>query len=206
MLPQFFFQVYVWLEYIYFNPFTFSLCRSFVVMWVCCRQLICFLIHSATLCLFIGAFSPFTVFKKIYLSIFSERGRKGEREGEKHQCVVASHVPAAEDLAHNPSMCPDSELNQQLFGSQALTQSTKLYQPRLTFKVIIDRCLFIAMFPFVPVFISLSLSLSLPLFPHFLKTVPFHFLHFWFGGGALFKPICVCVCVGGGSSLFHFPF
>ena len=25
--------------------------------------------------------------------LFLERGREGEREGEKHQCVVASHTP-----------------------------------------------------------------------------------------------------------------
>ena len=35
----------------------------------------------------------------IYLFIFSERGREGEREGEKHQCVVASHTPPTGDLA-----------------------------------------------------------------------------------------------------------
>ena len=32
-----------------------------------------------------------TWFLKIF--IFRERGREGEREGEKHQCVVASHMP-----------------------------------------------------------------------------------------------------------------
>ena len=31
-------------------------------------------------------------FKRFYL-FFRERGRKGEREGKKHQCVVASHAP-----------------------------------------------------------------------------------------------------------------
>ena len=31
--------------------------------------------------------------KRFYLFIFREKGREGEREGEKHQCVVASHVP-----------------------------------------------------------------------------------------------------------------
>ena len=31
----------------------------------------------------------FLVFKHFYLFIFRERGREGEREGEKHQCVVA---------------------------------------------------------------------------------------------------------------------
>ena len=29
----------------------------------------------------------------IYLFIFRERGREGEREGEKHLCVVASYTP-----------------------------------------------------------------------------------------------------------------
>ena len=67
-----FFQVsFVWYEYCYpaffpcpfawkicFQPFSFSLCRSFVLRWVSCRQHmcgLCFLIHSAILCLFIGA-------------------------------------------------------------------------------------------------------------------------------------------------------
>ena len=46
-----------------FQPFTFSLCRSFVLRCVSCRQHMCgscFLIHSAILCLLIGAFNPFT--------------------------------------------------------------------------------------------------------------------------------------------------
>ena len=48
----------------------------------------------------------------IYLFIFRRRGREGEREGVKHQCVVASHAPPTEDLACNPGMCPDWESNQ----------------------------------------------------------------------------------------------
>ena len=32
-------------------------------------------------------------FKDFVLFIFRERRKEGEREGEKHQCVVASHVP-----------------------------------------------------------------------------------------------------------------
>ena len=40
-------------------------------------------------------------------------GRKGEREGEKHQCVLASHMPPSGDLANKPGMCPDWESNQQ---------------------------------------------------------------------------------------------
>ena len=42
-------------------------------------------------------------FLRFYLFIFKERGR----EGEKHQYVVASHVPRTGDHAGNPGMCPD---------------------------------------------------------------------------------------------------
>ena len=65
----------------------------------------------------------------IYLFIFRERRRKGEREGQKHQCVVASHMPPIEDLACNPGMCPDWESNQRSFGSLVGTQSTEPHQP-----------------------------------------------------------------------------
>ena len=44
-----------------FQPFTISLCMSFVLRWISCRQHMsgsCFLIHLATLCLLIGAFNP----------------------------------------------------------------------------------------------------------------------------------------------------
>ena len=54
-----------------------------------------------------------------YLFVFRERGREGESEGEKHQHVVTSHMPSTRNLAHNPGMCPDWELNRQTFGSQA---------------------------------------------------------------------------------------
>ena len=57
--------------------------------------------------------------------------RKGEREGEKHQCVVTSHMPPAGDLARNPGMCPDWELNRQHFDLQAGTQFTEPHQPGL---------------------------------------------------------------------------
>ena len=42
-------------------------------------------------------------FKRFYLFIFRERGREEEREGEMHQCVVASRAPPIGDLAHNPA-------------------------------------------------------------------------------------------------------
>ena len=44
--------------------------------------------------------------------VFRQRGREGEREGKKHQCVIASCAPPTGDLAHNPGMCPDWESNQ----------------------------------------------------------------------------------------------
>ena len=69
--------------------------------------------------------------KRFYLFIFTERGREGEREGEKHPCVVASRTPPTEDLAHNPGLCPDWELNWQPISSQAHAQTTEPHQPGL---------------------------------------------------------------------------
>ena len=67
--------------------------------------------------------------KDFILFIFRERGREEEREGEKHQCVVASHATPTGDLAHNPGMCSDWELNQRPFASQSCAQSTEPCQP-----------------------------------------------------------------------------
>ena len=66
-------------------------------------------------------------FKKAYYLFiyFREGGRESEKEGEKHQCVVASYMPPTGDLAGNSGMCPDWESNQQPFGLQAGTQSTE---------------------------------------------------------------------------------
>ena len=55
--------------------------------------------------------------KRFNLFMFRGRGREEEREGEKHQCVVASHAPPTRDLAHNPSMTSDWESNWRPFGS-----------------------------------------------------------------------------------------
>ena len=74
-----------------------------------------------------------TIFFWFYLFIFREKGKEGEREGEKHQCVIASQTPSTGNLAHNPGMCPDWELNWWPFGSQAHAQSTELHQPGLIF-------------------------------------------------------------------------
>ena len=70
-------------------------------------------------------------FERFHLFIFRQRGREGEREGEIHQCVVASRVPPAGDLAYNPGMYPNWESNWQPSGLQAGTQSTEPHQPEL---------------------------------------------------------------------------
>ena len=77
------------------------------------------------------------IFKDLFY-LFSV-GREGEKEGEKHQCVVASHVPPpslTRNLARNPGMWPYWELNRQRFGLQASTQSTVPQQPGLLVKKI----------------------------------------------------------------------
>ena len=45
--------------------------------------------------------------------------------------MVVSHVPPTGDLAHNPAMYPDWELNRQPFDSQPSTQSAESHQPGL---------------------------------------------------------------------------
>ena len=60
------------------------------------------------------------------------RGREGEREGKKRQCVVASRAPSPGDLAHNPGMYPDWDSNWGPCGLTAAgTQSTEPHQPGL---------------------------------------------------------------------------
>ena len=65
------------------------------------------------------------VLKDFLNLFFRERRKEEEREGEKHQCVVPSHMPPPGDLACNSGMCPDWESNQRPFGLQASTQSTE---------------------------------------------------------------------------------
>ena len=68
-------------------------------------------------------------FKDCISLFFREKGREGERKGEKYQCVVAYSTPPIGDLAQNPGMCPDWESNQLPFGSQAGTHSTEPLHP-----------------------------------------------------------------------------
>ena len=83
----------------------------------------------------------FSIYLFIYLFTYLltyfliERGREGERDGQKYQCVVASHVPPTGNLARNPGMCLDWESNKWPFGLEACTQSTEPNQSGQTFKM-----------------------------------------------------------------------
>ena len=95
--------------------------------------LVSYLFSSRTLIILDFMFRSWIRFElKILNDLFlpRERGRKGKREGEKHQSA-ASHSPPTWDLACNPGICPYRELNWQPLGSQASTQSAELHQPEL---------------------------------------------------------------------------
>ena len=83
---------------------------------------------------------------------------EGEREGEKHQCKVASGAPPTGDLAHNPGMCPNWELNWRHFGLQPGTQSTEPHQPGLITRHF--RHIFLILFFKIYLFIFIQLQLS----------------------------------------------
>ena len=64
-----------------------------------------------------------------FIYFFRERGwKREEREGNINVWLPCTSAPTG-DLALNPGMCPDWELNQRPFGSQASTQSTEPHQP-----------------------------------------------------------------------------
>jgi len=69
--PAFFWFLFAWNSF--FHPLTFNLYVSLEVKWVSWRQHIygsCFCIHSASLCLLVGLFSPLT-FKVIIDNVYS---------------------------------------------------------------------------------------------------------------------------------------
>ena len=45
-------------------------------------------------------------FLKDFIYLVLEEGREGEREGEKHHCVVASHTPSTGDPGPQPRHVP----------------------------------------------------------------------------------------------------
>ena len=83
---------------------------SVYVLLVC---IVCFLDSIANRYVFIAILFLFFIFfpfkKKDFVYLFLDRGREGQREGEKHQCVVVSHVPPTGDPARNPGS--DRELD-----------------------------------------------------------------------------------------------
>ena len=68
------------------------------------------------------------VLSSTHVFIFRQRGREGERQGEKHQCVVATHASPTEDLAYYPGMCPDWVSNWRPFGLQGGAQCIEPHQ------------------------------------------------------------------------------
>ena len=60
-------------------------------------------------------------FFKDFIYLFLGRGEGKEKERERNINVwLPLMCPPTGDLAHNPGMCPDWELNRWPFGSQAL--------------------------------------------------------------------------------------
>ena len=69
-------------------------------------------------------------FLNIFFNLFLERWERREKEREKHR-LIASHTSPPGDLACNPGMWRDRELNWRPFSSQAGAQSTEPRQPGL---------------------------------------------------------------------------
>ena len=65
-----------------------------------------------------------------------ESRREGEKEGKKHQCMVAPHMALRGHLAFNPGMCPDWKCNRQL-----------VHSPRSIYWAAAARCLFFLLCP-----------------------------------------------------------
>ena len=68
-------------------------------------------------------------FLKYFIYLFLERGEGREKERERNiDHLIASCIPPTGDLACNPGMCPDWDLNLWPFGLWDNTQPTELYQ------------------------------------------------------------------------------
>ena len=92
----------------------FVFCLCFILFWKSSSENVLWTRNSVTW--------TYPQFFKDFVYLFLERGREGETQGEKHQCVVASCVPPTGDQARNPGMYPDWESNRWPFDSQwALT-------------------------------------------------------------------------------------
>ena len=83
---------------------------------------------------FSNVFFKFYFLEIFYLFIFRQRGTEGESERNANVWLpLACPTPTPGSLARNLGMCPDWELNQRPFGSQASAQSTKPHQLGLNF-------------------------------------------------------------------------
>ena len=69
-------------------------------------------------------------FKKDFIYLFLDRGVGEERERNINVWLSLARAPTG-DLTCNAGMCPDQELNQRPFGSQARAQSTEPHWPGL---------------------------------------------------------------------------
>ena len=77
----------------------------------------------------------FLFFFKVLFIYFQREGKGRRKQGKEtsmYGCLSrAPNWGPGLQLACNPGMCPDWELNQRPFGSQSGTQSTELHQPGL---------------------------------------------------------------------------
>ena len=80
----------------------------------------------------------YLIFKKDFIYLILETGEEGrEKERERNMNVrekrgsVSSCTCPSGDLARNPGMCPDWELNPQPLRLQAGDQTTESHQPGL---------------------------------------------------------------------------
>ena len=68
---------------------------------------------------------------KDLIFLFLERGEGKEKERERNINVWLSLQRPTGDLACNPGMCPDQELNQWPFSLKGSSQLTEAHQPGL---------------------------------------------------------------------------
>ena len=88
-------------------------------------------------------FCFFLLFLNMLFIYFQREGKGRKREGEKHQCVVASHMVPNGDLTRNPGVCPDWESIWWAFGSQPMLNplsDTSLGKHSHLVKLKIQRC------------------------------------------------------------------
>ena len=94
--------------------------------------------HPTTIFNAVTYFFVFFLFLRFYLFTFGEREKEREKEGEEHQYVkdtssVASHMSSTEDLAYNPSRCPENQTSDLLVHRPVLNPLSHTSQGYFTF-------------------------------------------------------------------------